>query len=210
MSRVIPFRTVAEQQAAARGVAAYLRNGGLIAYPTETVYGFGCALTEPALAALAALKSRSEDKPFLILVLDTEIEGVEWTPQALAMAREFWPGPLTLVLRAKPGVFPKYVADERNTVAVRATPHPGVRLILEALGGPMTSTSANLPGQMPATSLEQARAVLAEIAPVVDVWLLDGGTLPASPPSTIVDGSIQPPRLIRRGAIDIAQMAEIP
>jgi L-threonylcarbamoyladenylate synthase len=210
MNRVIPFRTPGEQQSATLDVAAHLRNGGIILYPTETVYGFGSALLDSALAALAAMKSRAQDKPFLILVLDANVSGVEWTAAARALAAEFWPGPLTLVLKAKPGAFPQRVAAEDNTVAVRATPHPGVRMLIKALGQPITSTSANLPGQPPATSFDQACAVLKDIAPSVDVWLLDGGTLAPSLPSTIIDGTVQPPRLIRRGAIDIAQLAEIP
>jgi L-threonylcarbamoyladenylate synthase len=209
MNRIIPFRTPEEQQSAVPEVVAHLRSGGIILYPTETVYGFGSALLESALAALAAMKSRTQDKPFLILVLDADVNGVEWTAAARTLATEFWPGPLTIVLHATPDAFPQRVAGEDNTVALRATPHPGVRMLIKALGQPITSTSANLPGQPPATSFDQARAVLQDIAPSVDVWLLDGGALAPSPPSTIIDGTVQPPRLIRRGAIDIAQLAEI-
>jgi L-threonylcarbamoyladenylate synthase len=208
MIRDVPFRTEPEQRAAAADVAAHLRNGGIIAYPTETVYGFGSALRPAALEKLARLKGRSDDKPFLILVRDAELPGVEWTPAARALASEYWPGPLTLVLRTRPGAFAHRVTGANHTVAVRATSHPGVRLLLEALGEPLTSTSANLPGQPPATTADQARTVLLNCPADADVWLLDGGPLPASPPSTIIDGTVQPPRLLRRGAIEIAQLAE--
>lgn len=210
MSRVVPFRTDGEQAAAAPEVAGHLRRGGLITCPTETVYGFGCALRPRALEALRALKQRGPEKPFLLLVTDTRIPGVRWTPAALDLAARFWPGPLTIVLQAEPGAFPAQVLGGNDTVAVRATSHPGLRRVLEALGEPMTSTSANVPGEAPATTLDQARAVLSVFPAVDDMWLLDGGTLPPSLPSTIIDGTVQPPRLIRRGALDMAQLAEIP
>jgi len=206
--REIPFRTVAEQSAAAATVAAHLRDGGLIAYPTETVYGLGTALREEALERLAEVKGREAGKPFLLLVRDAEVPGVDWTPEARALAEQYWPGPLTLVVRARPGAFPGRVTGADRTVAIRATPHLGVRMLLEALGEPITSTSANRPGQPPATDAEQARGVLMQSAAASGAWLLDGGPLPASLPSTIIDGTVQPPRLIRLGALDIAQLAE--
>lgn len=198
---ILPFADPATREANAPRVAERLAVGGLIAYPTETVYGFGCALRPPALAALRVLKVREAGKPFLLLVRRRdEIQGVRWTPAAVHLADAFWPGPLTLVLPAEPGALPDEVTGPDGAVALRASPHPAVRAVLEALGEPITSTSANIPGAPPATSAEEVGRVLDALG-APDVWLLDGGRLPPSPPSTIVDCSGRSPHVLRAGAI---------
>ena len=209
MIHVVPFTSPAQQAAVVDRVAAHLRAGGLIACPTETVYGFGCALQADALDRLAMLKRRTAGKPFLILVREArDVHGIEWSNEALALAAAFWPGPLTLAVRVKPDTFPGRVVSEDGTVAIRATSHHGLRRVLEALNGPITSTSANAPGGRPARSVREVRAVLDEVdAP--GLLVLDGGTLPVSRPSTIVDATVRPPRVLRAGAIDPADLAEI-
>jgi len=205
----MPFRTRAEQVAASPIVSAHLRRGGLVAYPTETVYGFGCGLQNEALERLVFVKQRALDKAFLLLVLDAyALDGVEWTRAARALASAFWPGPLTLALRAEPGAFPSQVLSANGTVAIRVTSHGGVRTLLEAYGEPLTSTSANLPGQPPARSAAATRSALQGSPLAADFIFLDGGTLRASPPSTIVDCSVEPPRVLRAGAISEAELAE--
>lgn len=205
----IPFATAEEQEAAAAAVAGHLRNEGLIAYPTETVYGFGCGLYDGALDRLVALKRRVLDKAFLLLLLDPALAGVDWTESARLLARAFWPGPLTLSMRALPGAFPPRVLSASGTVAVRVSSHEGVRRILAEYGAPLTSTSANLPGERPALSAAEARTVLRDVAGAGEVLVLDGGTLPLSPPSTIVDCSAEPPRVVRAGAVTATELAEI-
>jgi L-threonylcarbamoyladenylate synthase len=206
--RIVGFGPDAYEREAA-AVAEHLRAGGLIAYPTETVYGLGCALNEPALDALARLKRRDPGKPFLLLVLDGgQAPGLTWTGPARELARSFWPGPLTLILRARPGAYPgAVVADGR--VAIRATPHPGVRAILRALGGPITSTSANAPGGAPATDAAQVRSVLESPGSHGSWWLLDAGPLPASAASTIVDCAGDRPRVVRTGAVPIERLRAV-
>jgi len=202
------FRTVAEQDAALDRVMAHLEAGGLIAYPTETVYGFGCMLHPDALRRLAEVKGRTEAKPFVLLVTGSDmLPGLEWTPAATALARRFWPGALTLALRVS-GSMPQQVVSTTGTVAVRASPHPGVRRLLLRLGSPITSTSANLPGQPAALDAGQAGRALLAASGDRPVLVLDGGTLPPSPPSTIVDCSVDPPKLVRAGRIDASQLAE--
>ncbi|HEX7119464.1 MAG TPA: L-threonylcarbamoyladenylate synthase [Longimicrobiales bacterium] len=199
--RRLPFRDAADYDRAAPRVAEHLAEGGLIACPTETVYGFGCALEDGALERLARLKGREAVRPFLLLVLDPEqADGLEWTGDARRLAGAFWPGPLTLALRAK-RAYPRRVVGAAGTVAVRATPHPGVRAILDALGEPITSTSVNLPGEPPADDVERVVRVAEAAGAGDELWVLDGGRLPASPPSTIVDCSGTPPRVLRRGAV---------
>jgi L-threonylcarbamoyladenylate synthase len=171
----IPFSSADQVLAALPRVTEHLRGHGVIAYPTETVYGFGGLLTQPALQRLARLKSRAENKPFLLLVSQAaQLAGLEWNEAARRLAQEFWPGPLTLALRATSGEFPAQVVSAEQTVAVRETPHAGLRTLLDVLGEPITSSSANLPGQAPASSADQAEAVLAALG-ATDVLLLDGG-----------------------------------
>src|SRR5690606_13770579 len=207
--RRVPFGRPSDYATHAPEVVDHLRHRGLIAYPTETVYGFGCTLDPAALERLAALKSRAGTKPFLLLVLDrSQAVGLDRTEDARRLAEAFWPGPLTLALRAlRP--FPARVTGVDGTVAVRATPHPGVRALLERLGGPITSTSVNLPGEPPATDVDQVLRVAAAVGAGDDLWILDGGPLPPSPPSTIVDCSITPPRILRHGAITLEELRRV-
>lgn len=205
----VAFLTPADHAREATAVARHLRAGGLIAYPTETVYGLGCALIPSALDALAQLKRREPTRPFLLLVLDRDqAGGLTWTPAGDALARAFWPGPLTLVLPTRRESYPaRVVAD--GTVAVRATPHSGVRSILDAMREPLTSTSANQPGQEPASSVDGVRSVLRALAAPPGTWLLNAGDLPASAPSTIVDCARERPRLLRAGAIGLDALRRV-
>lgn len=200
--RRVPFATAEERRRNVEDVARHLRAGCLIAYPTETVYGFGCVLRQEPLARLVRLKARDGAKPFLLLVRSAaEISGVRWSESGRRLAENFWPGPLTLALRAEPRAFPAGVVADSGTVAVRVSPHPGVAAILDAVGLPITSTSVNLPGDAPATTADGAASVIAALEGAEDILLLDAGALPPSPPSTIVDCSHEPPRLLRLGAV---------
>lgn len=200
-SRIL-FRTPTERRRQAARVADHLHDGGVIAYPTETVYGFGCIVREDALARLARLKSREAAKPFLLLVRSAaELVGVRWSDSAHRLADAFWPGPLTLALPVEPGAFPRGVVSAEGTVAARVSPHEGVGAILDAVGVPITSTSVNLPGAPPSDTADEAAEIIAALEGGESVLLLDGGSLPASPPSTIVDCSREPPRLVRAGAV---------
>ncbi len=202
--RRLAFGTAAERERNAASVAEHLRSGGLVAYPTETVYGFGCALRRDALAALAALKSREGVKPFLLLVGDArELSGVAWTESGRRLAAAVWPGPLTLALQAEEGAYPAGVLSPGGTVAVRVSPHPAVQAILHSLPRPLTSTSANLPGASPARDAEEVAAVLRALGRAESVLVVDGGRLPPSAPSTLVDCSREPPRVLRLGALPL-------
>jgi L-threonylcarbamoyladenylate synthase len=207
--RTVPFEQPGDYADAAPAVAEHLLAGGLIAYPTETVYGFGCALHQEPLIALARLKQREAGKPFLLLVLDAEQgKGLIWMREAVHLAAAFWPGPLTLVLRTEPDAYPQAVVSEA-AVAIRATPHPGVRTILRALDAPLTSTSVNQPGQPPATNVQEVTSVVGALGAPENLWVLDGGQLPPSAPSTIVDCAGDRPRLRRPGAIPLARLRAV-
>jgi tRNA threonylcarbamoyl adenosine modification protein (Sua5/YciO/YrdC/YwlC family) len=207
---VIPFRSAADRAREAPRVAAHLRAGGLIAYPTETVYGFGCALQPEALQRLAELKGRGPGEPFLLLIeRPEEVPDLQWTESALRLAATFWPGPLTLALRTGEGHLPEWVRGRDGAVAVRSSPHPAVHAILAALGEPVTSTSANRTGEPPATSAAGVVAQWRELGAPADLWILDGGPLPPSAPSTIVDCTGARPRLLREGAIPLTALAGV-
>ena len=179
----------------------------MLAYPTETVYGLGGACSEPGIAALRRVKGRGEEKPFIALVeSELAVAGLAWTEAAETLARIFWPGSLTLVLPDPDRMFPAGVHDARTrTVAVRVSPHPVPRRLVEALGAPITSTSLNVPGEPPVTSGADAREILERLdAP--EVWLLDFGTLRPSAPSTVVDCSRPEPVVLREGAVPLERL----
>ena len=205
----LAFRTDADVDAAAPRIGAHVAAGGLLAYPTETVYGLGCAPTVPALDRLAHLKGRSPGKPFLLLIdglAMLEATGLVLDAHARVLAREFWPGPLTLVLRGGEGRLPDRLRGAEGGIAVRWTSHRGVARLLRHLGAPLTSTSANRPGQPASPGPEAIDIAFADAIAAGDLLVLDGGTLGNVPPSTLVDCTGAMPRMVREGAIPRAEL----
>jgi len=201
---ILPMRSRADAEKAVGTVGAHLAASGLIAYPTETVYGLGSAADPESLANLAVLKGRAPGKPFLLLVSSramAERSGLVLTPAADALAEAFWPGPLTLVLRGGEGLLPDLLRGPEGGIAVRHTSHPGMARLIELLGYPLTSTSANRPGQAPAAGVEQVAALFPVASADDTLLLLDGGALGNVPPSTLVDCTGPAPQLIREGAL---------
>jgi len=188
-------------------VVAHMRGGGVIAYPTETVYGLGGACTPDAVSAVRALKRREGTKPLIALIEDEAmVQALRWNAAAKELAAIFWPGSVTLVLPDPDEFFPEGVRNgQTGTVGVRVSPHPVAARLVRALGGPLTSTSLNLPGEAPVTSGEEAREILARLG-AGDVWLLDAGTLPPSAPSTVVDCSTDLPVVLREGAVPTSRL----
>ena len=205
----LPFVRDDEIDAALPTIVAHLSGGGLLAYPTETVYGLGSRARAPDVQALARLKGRRPDKPFLLLVSQREMaeaHGLAFNEAAHALARAFWPGPLTLVLPGGGGRLPDQLRGPEGGIAVRWTSHRGTARLVAALGEPLTSTSANRPGQAPAPGAE---AIVRDFAAAVDqgtLLVLDGGVLGNSPPSTVVDCTQPAPRLVRPGALTVAEL----
>jgi L-threonylcarbamoyladenylate synthase len=205
----IAFVTHEEVLRAIPTIIDHLRANQVIAYPTETVYGFGSLIQEQALERVGELKTRDETKPFLLLVSNAaQCAQLEWNEPARKLAQAFWPGPLTLALQATSGEFPRRVLSSQGTVAVRETPHAGLRALLDQLGEPITSTSANLQRSAPASSANEAAAVL-EALGAADVLLLDGGVLPPMQPSTLVDCSVEPVRVLRVGSISVDALRQV-
>ena len=205
----LPFQTDAEVTAAIPRVVQHLERGGLLAYPTETVYGLGSRAVQANVAALAAMKGRVATKPFLLLISDrsmAEAHGLAFNASADALARAFWPGPLTLVLPGGSGRLPDLLRGPDGGIAVRWTSHHAIAQLVAALGAPLTSTSANIPGQAPGAG---ADAIARDFAPAVDsgqLLVLDGGVLGNRPPSTVVDCTRPRAQVVREGILSVAEL----
>ncbi len=209
---MLPFRTAADLEAALPVVARHLEQAGSLAYPTETVYGLGSAPTDQALAALARLKGRAASKPFLLLVSGramAERWGLSFPPAARTLADAFWPGPLTLVLPGGEGRLPDRLRGPEGGIAVRHTGHSLVARLIEGLNYPLTSTSANRPGEPPAPGAERIAAVFAPECERGELVILDGGALGNVPPSTVIDCTGPQPGLIREGALPRAELRRV-
>lgn len=187
--------------------ADLLREGGVVAFPTDTLYGLAAnPASAAAMAQLYRIKGRPVDLavPLIAAGLDQiELAGGILGPGSRRLAAAFWPGPLTLVIPAWPGLDASVHAG-RGTVAVRVPDHAVARNLAEACGWPITSTSANRSGEAASGDPADVRMALGG---ALD-GLIDAGASPGGPPSTIVDARDDVPRLIRAGAVPWARVLE--
>lgn len=207
----VPFWSATEVESSLAGTIAHLQSGSVLAYPTETVYGFGTAVDHDAVKRLVALKRRPAAKPFLLLIAASDMIGrldLHLTSEASQLAARHWPGPLTLVLAGGEGRVPNRLRGPEGGVAVRWTSHPGLQRLLQAYGDPITSTSANRPGLPPALTAGEIVQQWSEATSRGLMRVLDGGRLEPSSPSTVVDCTGRRPRVIRPGAISAATLRE--
>ncbi len=206
-----PFWSDEEITAAIRPALEQMERRRVLAYPTETVYGFGGAIYRDSVAALIRLKRRPPGKPFLLLVDGSETLArldLSLPSYAANLAARHWPGPLTLVLAGGERRVSSQLRGPEGGVAVRWTSHPGIARLIRAHGNAMTSTSANRPGVPPATTAGEILAQWGEAVARGDLRVLDGGRLAPSPPSTVVDCMGRHPRVIRPGAIPARVLRE--
>ena len=207
----IPFWSSAEVEAALSGTISHLNAKGVLAYPTETLYGFGGAVDHDSVEALIALKGRPPGKPFLILVASSEMVSrldLRLAGYAAHLAARHWPGPLTLVLPGGERRISERLRGPEGGVAVRWTPHRALSRLLNAYGEPLTSTSANRPGVAPAMSVGEIVEQWGHAIGVGVLRVLDGGRLEPSAASTVVDCTGSRPRVIRPGAISADTLRE--
>ncbi len=207
--RPVPFWSPAEIDSAIPRAIAHVQGGGLLAYPTETIYGFGGAIDTDAVGVLVGLKNRPLGKPFLLLVSSSAMIGrlgLHMTGAASMLAARFWPGPLTLVLRGAEHRVPARLRGPEGGVAVRWTSHPALQRLIASLGDPLTSTSANRPRQPAALSASEVIANFPQQVAMGRLMVLDGGRLEASAPSTVVDCTGPHLRVIRPGALPAADL----
>ncbi len=190
---------------AVAAVIDIVANGGVICFPTDTAYGLG---VDPgntsALDRLFTIKGRASNKPILLLVDSVEMARTQSRETALFehLAREFWPGPITLVVSAAPGLSER-VTGRSGTVGIRWPRAPLATRLVGRLGHPLTATSANLSGEAPARSATEAVDQLGDRVDLV----IDGGPSPDTPSSTLLDLTKDPPRLLREGPIAYDDLA---
>lgn len=207
MTSTPPIGPAADAPDIAHAVAL-LRAGGLVALPTETVYGLGADARNPrAVARVFAAKDRPANHPLIVHLADVDQVG-DWArdvPAAVRdLARHCWPGPLTVVLKRARGV-PAAVTGGQDTVALRLPAHPLAQALLRAFGDGICAPSANRFGRISPT---EARHVREELGKAVDL-VLDGGPCSVGIESTIVDLSSARPRLLRPGAIASERLAAL-
>jgi L-threonylcarbamoyladenylate synthase len=178
--------------------------GSVIAYPTETFYGLGSRISDhDAIERIIEIKGRESTKGFIILASDMDmvmtiakVEGQERT-----ILERFWPGPLSVVLRAREGIDPLLAPGRK--IALRISPHP-LALRLVQIVGPITSTSANISGHPPARTPEDITKQNLSINAI-----FDGGETPGSLPSTLIDLTQWPPLCLREGAIPFGDITKV-
>ena len=177
-----------------------IKQGGVIAFRTDTFYGLGAdPFNRAAVVRLRALKGREDNKPILLLIADErDIDRLitEPSPEFRDLAARFWPGPLTIIGKAVPGL-PDEITAGTETVGVRLPADETVRDLVRECGGALTATSANPAGRAPARSAQKVRSYFPE---GIDL-IIDGGEVTAINPSTVVDATSSPPRIIREAAI---------
>lgn len=190
------------------GALEILRGGGLVAIPTETVYGLaGDASNEAAVRRIFAAKGRPADHPLIVHVAAPE-QLPDWAasvpPAAAVLAGTCWPGPLTLLVPKAAHVLP-VVTGGRPTVGVRVPAHPLTTELLARFGGGLAAPSANRFGKVSPTT---AAHVAGDLGELVD-YVLDGGACPVGVESTIVDCTVVPPQILRPGGIGSEEIAAL-
>jgi L-threonylcarbamoyladenylate synthase len=188
--------------------AAALARGELVGMPTETVYGLAADARNPAaIRRIFTLKGRPADHPLIVHLADAS-EISQWArdipPVAYELARRFWPGPLTLILQRASDVS-DLLTGGQSTVGLRVPAHPVARALLHAFGGALAAPSANRFGRISPTTAAHVREDFGSALPLV----LEGGSSEIGLESTIVDLSDGAPRVLRPGAISLAQLAQV-
>ena len=184
--------------------AAVLQSGKVVSFPTETVYGLGASVFDSsAVLKIYEAKGRSFDKPLSILISsieDAKTIAAEIPISAVILAEKFWPGPLTIILNKKSDI-PDQITAGKKTVGLRVPAHPAA-LELVRRAGPLACPSANSSGNRePLTAAD----VLEDLDGKIDV-LIDGGKTQVQMPSTIIDLTVQPPKILRKGGLDIEEI----
>ena len=183
-----------------------LEQGELVIHPTEAVYGFGGLLDDAPLQRLRRLKKRPAGG-FVVLLPSAKSVVALLDARGRALAREFWPGPLTLVLEDPEDRFHPHAKAPDGTVAVRVPAHPVTLRLLREAGRPITSTSANRPGFPPARTAGQAREEALALG--TELFAIDAGSLPGGAPSTLVRLGTGCPELIRQGPLDLLELRNV-
>lgn len=199
--------SITADPAAIEKAASLLCNGGVVAFPTETVYGLGAdAENDEAVARIFAIKGRPADNPLIVHLADP-VQMYQWASEipaaAFTLAEWFWPGPLTLILHRQAGVS-DLITGSQDTIGLRIPEHPVALSMLRSFGGGVAAPSANRFGRISPTS---AAHVLQELGDNVDL-ILEGGGCRIGLESTILDLTGERPAILRPGAISADQLSE--
>jgi len=201
-------RVVPDDDGGREAAVAVLRAGGIVALPTDTVYGIGCALDTPGgIERLFAAKRRPPDRAVMLLLADpAQAREIGMIGEAAALLAEtIWPGGLTLVVPRRPDVsLPAALTGGAPTIGLRVPDHPAPRALARGVG-PLPTTSANLSGEPEA---RDAGGIVAQLGSSIDL-VLDGGTAGGGPASTVIDCTTDRPRVLRAGAIPVDRVAAI-
>jgi L-threonylcarbamoyladenylate synthase len=204
----VTARIVAADDAGLAAAIEALRGGGIVALPTDTVYGIAVALdTAGGIEALFAAKQRAPDKGIMLLLADADQapEIGQWPPAAAALAAAFWPGGLTVIVPQRPDVpLPEALTGGAATIGLRVPDHPAPRALAAAVG-PIPTTSANVSGVAEASD---AAGIVDQLGDAVEL-VLDGGPAHGGPASTVVDCTVEPPRILRIGAVPVADVERV-
>jgi L-threonylcarbamoyladenylate synthase len=207
-TRIVTARIVPDDAAGRAAAADVLRAGGIVALPTDTVYGIAVALDTPGgVEALFAAKQRPPDKGIMLLLDDASQAPAigQWPASAAALAEAFWPGGLTVVVPQRPDVpLPAALTGGARTIGLRVPDHDAPRALAAAVG-PIPTTSANVSGIPEA---RDAAGIVEQLGDVVAL-VLDGGPAQGGPASTVVDCTVEPPRILRVGAVPVADVERV-
>ncbi len=188
-------------------MSGILLGEGVMAYPTETFYGLGAiCFSKKAIRRIYRLKERDAGKPLSLIASDLDmVAGISAEPPGVffPLVEDFWPGPLTLVLKAAP-TFPAALAGPDHTIAVRIPPISWLRRLVEEIGIPVTATSANVSGDK---EISDGAEITALFNGKLDL-IVDGGKTPGHHSSTIIDLTTGRPRILREGAIALSALAK--
>jgi L-threonylcarbamoyladenylate synthase len=207
-AEVLSTQTPELFQKAVRQAAELLRAGGIIALPTETVYGLAAnALDSKAVSKIFKVKGRPANNPIIVHVANIEMAKrcvVKWPTIADKLAKSFWPGPLTLVL-PRANEIPDIVTAGGATVGIRWPSHPFIQAVIRECGFPLAAPSANLSSRVSPTNAGHVRKQLGGKIPLI----VDGGQSQVGIESTVLDLTVSPPRILRPGMIHVKSLAAV-
>lgn len=189
-------------------IRARLASGGVIAFPTDTFYGLGADPMNPkAVGRIYAIKNRPVHKPVLVLITSLkqlDDFAAEISPEAKKLIRAFWPGPLTLLFKAKPHL-PQNLTAGSGKIGIRLPANAFTLELIRRIGHPLTAPSANPSGS---GNLSDAKKVMQALGDKVDL-IIDGGQTHETAASTVLDITVHPPKLLREGGVTLAQIENI-
>ena len=199
-TKIIQFSAEQPNPGGIKDAVAVLRSGGLVAFPTETVYGLGAdALNPAAVQKIFEAKGRPSDNPLIVHVASLEIAWhftTDISDKGLRLAKCFWPGPLTLVVKRK-AIVPDIVTADLDTVGIRIPNHPVTLELLKQFEGGIVGPSANISGRPSPTSAEH---VCHDLCGKIDI-ILDAGPTTIGMESTVIDVTVDPPVILRMGGL---------